>query len=164
MQEPASFAEAERQLKDAAHLAGEQLAALLELNPKTPLPDLLRTYIIGALRDRPQLPVGRKARFGARWDFTMADVIALYDDKLREFRAENKEAREAGVKRTRADLSAHERAATAVLQEMKAELGNMSIKRLLNIMSEIKKRDFPEWDEVEPEDVPDVLPSKRRRA
>jgi hypothetical protein len=171
MQGPATFGEAERRLKAGRHLSGEQLAALLDRHPGTALPDLLRTYIVGALRGRPHLPAGRKARIGARWDFTMADTIDAYEEKRRFYRAEDKaeraRARAAGETLPRTRLSAHERAADDVLQAMKADLGNMIVKRLLNIMSEIKKRDVPEEDEVGPEDVPDDLPdippSKRRR-
>jgi hypothetical protein len=157
MQIPASFGEAERLLKAGTRLSPEQLASLLERNPETALPDVLRTYIVGTLRRQPSLPAGRrKTRISARRDFLMADAIDLYEMKLRECSAEHEaesaRARAKGDILPKTRLPAHERAARAVVEKMKAELGSMSSKRLLNSMSEIKKREVPEEDEMPPDD------------
>jgi hypothetical protein len=93
MQVPASFGKAERQLLAGGHLTGEQLATLPECNPEPAMPDVLHAYVISALRGRPHLPAGRKARVGARWDFTVAHIIDLYEERLLAYRTEDKAER-----------------------------------------------------------------------
>jgi hypothetical protein len=166
MQTPASFGEAERLLKSGVRLTPEHLASLLEQNPATVIPDVLRAYVVGTLRGMPALPAGRRRRrISASLDFLMADAIDLYETKLAEYKAEDTAAQARARKKSdilpRARLSPHERAAEAVLEKMNSEIGKKSVKRLLNLMSEIKWRAFPEEDMVDPE-IPDEFPLSNR--
>lgn len=168
MHTPVSFAEAERLLKSGIRLSPEQLASLLERNPNQPLSDVLRKYLVGVLRSRPLLPVGRRSvRLSAREDFLYADAIDLYREKLRQCRAEDAEelarARAKGDVLPKARIPAHERAAEAVIQAMKADFSDITPKRLLNRMSQIKLRYVPEEDELEPDDIPEELAANQQR-
>jgi hypothetical protein len=144
MHVPSSYDEAESLLKAGTHLTREQLAGLLEQHPSGPLPDAIRTYLIATLRQNPVLPAGRKARTGAAWDFTIAEMFHLYEEKLAEFRAEDKvkraRARDKGDKLSRAEKPAHERAAEFVLNRLGGELGKPTVKRFQNMLSELKQR------------------------
>ena len=97
MQVPSSYHEAESILKAGTHLTGEQLAGLLEQHLAEPLPDVIRTYLIAMLRQKPALPAGTRPEPARHWDFIIADMTELYDEKHAEFRAEDK------VKRARAE-------------------------------------------------------------
>jgi hypothetical protein len=144
MQVPSSYDEAEGILKAGTHLTREQLAGLLEQHPSDPLPDVIRAYLIATLRQKPALPAGRKARTGAAWDFTIADMLELYEGKRAEFRAEDKEkrarAREKHHTLPKTDKPAHERAAEFVLEQLRPELGSLTVKRFQNMLSELNQR------------------------
>ena len=164
MDTPESFRVAERLLRAGTRLSAEQLASLLERHPQEPLPDIFREYLIGMLRQNATLPRGRKKRDGARWDFTVADIMNLYTGEALRIRDEDQakraQARSAGEILPRAEETAHDRAAQHVLDEMRAKLGNMSAKRLLNIMADWKRREVPEEVEIPPDenDPPDHEP------
>jgi hypothetical protein len=164
---PTSFREAERLLKAGTRLSAQHLASLLEGHPRESLPDVFRNYLIGMLRQKAFLPRGPKKKDGARRDFTIADVMELYEKKLLECRDEDRanraRARSAREVRPRAESTAHERAAQYVLEKMKVDLGNMGTKRLLNIIAEWKWREVPPEDEIPPDDLdpPDHEPEPK---
>ena len=166
-----SFRASERALKMGERLTPEQVASLIERSPGQPLPSKLRAYVVGLLRGQSRLPrgAGRK-NDGFLWDFTVADAKHLYADALARYRAEHKRNRKltrtAGHVLPRAEITAHERAATLVLKIMGDELGIHDPKTLRNVLSMPLRCEVSPADEIPPDqhDAPDrPLSEKARR-
>jgi hypothetical protein len=106
---------------------------------------------------------GRKPRNKAVLDFTIGDaIINEYEPQLAEIQATSNEkrsgARLAGEVLPRTDLAPHIQAAEA-MQKTRKELGNISAKRLLNLMSEFRHCKVSASDEIplDDRDPPDHL-------
>jgi hypothetical protein len=83
---------------------------------------------------------GRKPKNKAVLDFSVADAIKEYEPLLTKFQSTND-----------SDMAPHEAAAEA-MKETRKELGNISTKRLLNLMSEFRHCEVSESDEIPPDD------------
>lgn len=99
---------------------------------------------------------GRRPKNKAVRDFIIADAIAIeYDPKLADAKKARKLrrsiARSTAEILPRSDLSLHEQIAE-YMQQTRKELGNISSKRLLNLMSEFRNAKVPESDEIPPDD------------
>lgn len=102
---------------------------------------------------------GRKQKIHtAKSDFILADARKDYDQKLAQYRADDKEARK--IAKTRGDSlprgrkEPSRRAAEDTASERSSELGNMSGKRLLNSFAETARikmcdDDYPENGEID---------------
>jgi hypothetical protein len=105
--------------------------------------------------DNPKKPVrrGRKPRNKAVLDFSVADAAAEYDELRAQMRNTDT-----------GDLAPYEAAAEA-MEKTRAEFGNISSKRLLNLRSEFKKVRVSPSDEMAPDrhDPPDHERDPRRR-
>lgn len=138
------FKSAERALKSGVRLSAHKIAELIEQCPNEPMPSTVSTYLIWLLRGKSILPTGRKAMNDAEWDFIIADAKENYQIK-------------------RASGMSCESAAEETRKEFVKQIGNISIKRLLNLFSESKRCEVSEADETAPEerDAPDHLPDDR---
>ena len=117
-QQPVDYFDAERLIRSGTRLTDGQFADLLERNPDTPLPSIVRAHLIGLLRGKATLPRGRKQTSIAAWDFLLADAAELYRKQLKALQDASKrkraEARRAGVKLPRGGPSASAQAAEFV--------------------------------------------------
>ena len=100
---------------------------------------------------------GRKPKNKAVTDFTVSDAIEEYQAKRAELRAKKKESFGPAA------LAPYE-AATEDMRGVRKEIGNISTKRLLNLMSEFRRCKDAEAIEIAPDeyDPPDHIPNPVR--
>jgi hypothetical protein len=153
-----SFEEAERFLKAGNFLSSEELAALLQNNPSVPPPDVVLDYLVARLL-RPLSPlVDLAGQAEARYEFTWLAIRERYQELRQQYRIQDQErrARARSAKHrdhlAKADEAAHERAALAVMGEFAADIGDVTVKRFINKLSEFNSRTVSLEGHVAPDD------------
>lgn len=140
-----------------ATLTAEELADLVELFRDEPLPDSLRHAIVRHLRGKRLRRQGTpRKRQSAREQVELIMLPGLYDEALKDAKAEREDMRRTGCKQGRYDdldrLPAASALALQKVREWLPTLTDLDDRRLRNVISEIRAR--LKDDEAEPPRAP----------